>query len=410
MMEIYGLGGNCGISENQWLQLEVWPMRSKIEIPIIEQFQSIFDFTRHATVPDDWFVFISDIRGSTKAFESGRYKDVNIIGASSIIAVLNAAEDLEIPYIFGGDGATFLIPPQLKEKTSQALLATQQLARSAFDMDLRIGIVPVAELYAKGHQLKVARFRISECFTQAVISGNGLVAAEYLVKDPELGKTYALEANVDPVGNYTGLECRWLPVKSQNGEIVSLIVMSILHDPQEAQQCYREVIKTIEEIYGSKDSYRPVSENGLKLSNNINDYLGESKVRTFPGKSRLLYQIVAYCVTRVADLAWNVFGMSFGKIYKRELVANCDYRKFDGVLRMVLDGAPHQRERLQFFLEQKFKKNEIVYGIHNSDHALLTCLIFDRSQKHLHLVDGGDGGYTLAAKKMKAAMKNKASQ
>jgi hypothetical protein len=61
-------------------------------------------------VPDDWVVVLSDVRGSTAAIRAGRYKDVNLVGASSITAVCNAMKGIDLPYVFGGDGATLLAP------------------------------------------------------------------------------------------------------------------------------------------------------------------------------------------------------------------------------------------------------------------------------------------------------------
>jgi hypothetical protein len=43
----------------------------------------------------------------------------------------------------------------------------------------------------------------------------------------------------------------------------------------------------------------------------------------------------------------------------------------------------------------------LVYGLHVSKHALMTCLVFDRFGKQVHFVDGSGGGYALAAKQMK---------
>lgn len=60
--------------------------------------------TRLSPMPPDWYIIITDVAGSTKAIEAGRYKDVNILGACSIISILNIAGDLDIPFIFGGDG------------------------------------------------------------------------------------------------------------------------------------------------------------------------------------------------------------------------------------------------------------------------------------------------------------------
>ena len=58
------------------------------------------------------------------------------------------------------------------------------------------------------------------------------------------------------------------------------------------------------------------------------------------------------------------------------------------------------------YLEKKFQEGRLVYGFHVSDRALMTCLVFDRDGRQVHFVDGADGGYALAAKKMKERMKS----
>jgi len=83
------------------------------ELPVLDNFLDITNSKNFKSVPNDWYVIITDIIGSTKAIESGKYKAVNLIGACSIVAVLNIAENLRIPFIFGGDGAAILIPPSL---------------------------------------------------------------------------------------------------------------------------------------------------------------------------------------------------------------------------------------------------------------------------------------------------------
>jgi hypothetical protein len=39
--------------------------------------------------------------------------------------------------------------------------------------------------------------------------------------------------------------------------------------------------------------------------------------------------------------------------------------------------------------------------LHISTEALVTCLIFEREGGHLHFIDGANGGYALAANKLK---------
>jgi len=81
-----------------------------------------------------------------------------------------------------------------------------------------------------------------------------------------------------------------------------------------------------------------------------------------------------------------------GRGYRNELRDNTDYRRFDDTLRILLDCEPSQADAI-----------EAAHGVHRSDSALMTCLVFnlDKSE-HIHFVDGSDGGFTAAAKNMKA--------
>ncbi len=48
--------------------------------------RQICDAHHYTEVPDGWVVVITDVEGSTKAIEAGRYKDVNLVGAATITA------------------------------------------------------------------------------------------------------------------------------------------------------------------------------------------------------------------------------------------------------------------------------------------------------------------------------------
>ena len=60
-------------------------------------------------VPRDWYVVMTDIKGSTKAVFSGRHEDVNLVATGSIVSVLNIAYGLNVtvPFFFGGDSGRF---------------------------------------------------------------------------------------------------------------------------------------------------------------------------------------------------------------------------------------------------------------------------------------------------------------
>ncbi len=71
-------------------------------LPLLTDLTEITHAQNFVVVPADWFILISDIIGSTNAIAAGGYKDVNLIGACSIISILNIAKEIEIPFIFGG--------------------------------------------------------------------------------------------------------------------------------------------------------------------------------------------------------------------------------------------------------------------------------------------------------------------
>ena len=85
------------------------------ELSPIEDYRQICDLSLYRDVPVNWVMLLCDIRGSTKAIENGRYKEVNFLGAACITALLNKFKGVQLPYVFGGDGATLLIPEEFKE-------------------------------------------------------------------------------------------------------------------------------------------------------------------------------------------------------------------------------------------------------------------------------------------------------
>ena len=101
-------------------------------------FAEVSDPARYVAAPDDWIVVLADIKGSTQAARAGRYKDVNLVGAACITAALNVTRDLDLPYAFSGDGATVLIPPEVRDVVAVALRRTRRLAANRFGLELRV--------------------------------------------------------------------------------------------------------------------------------------------------------------------------------------------------------------------------------------------------------------------------------
>ena len=88
--------------------------------------------------------------------------------------------------------------------------------------------------------------------------------------------------------------------------------------------------------------------------------------------------------------------------YANSMGRHSDYRKFDDMLRMVIDCSKAQAEKLQSLLESLHQQGEIDYGVHLANETLMTCFFHGPGEgQHIHFVDGADGGYVMAAKQLK---------
>ncbi len=374
------------------------------QISPFTEFDSFADTVLYAPLPDDWYVVITDVRGSTKAILNGQYKQVNAIGAASIMALLNAATPILIPYVFGGDGATVCVPPSTKTAVQAALAATKKMAKEEFNLDLRIGMVQMGEIAAANHQLLIGKFQPSPHYQQAMFWGDGLTYAEELIKDKRENNPYLLSDEIVPNGSFEGFECRWNEIPSPYEETVSILVKGIEGNKKEV---YTAVSQGILDIYGQEQQHHPIRDENLSLSLSPQTLYGETVIRTAfqPKWKRLLYQFKLWGLILLGKLfmarGTQTKTTDWG-IYRQMLIANSDYRKFDETLRMVLSGTAVQQQQLRTFLEQWRQEGKIIYGIHANKSALMTCLIFDYAANHVHFLDGSDGGYALAAKEMKA--------
>jgi hypothetical protein len=77
------------------------------------------------------------------------------------------------------------------------------------------------------------------------------------------------------------------------------------------------------------------------------------------------------------------------------------------MIKMVVSSNYKQTKQLENYLYNEFSNNNLYYGIHKADAALMTCLVFQRDGKHIHFVDSANGGYAMAAKQMKKQIKDK---
>jgi hypothetical protein len=377
------------------------------DLPLRTEFGDVGRPGSYTPLPDSWHVVMCDVRNSTAAVESGRYKSVNTLGAAVITAMLNAAGSTQIPFVFEGDGAMLCVPPELLDDARAVLLRTRELAESSFALDLRIATLPVARIREAGADILVGRFRVSENYVQAMFAGGGMAFADRYMKDPATAPLCRVEAgSIRPAGNFDGLECRWQDIPSRHGETVSVMVKVLVDDVEEGGRIYREVVAKVREIYGADDDCHPVwppnlafTFSGRRLGNEVGVRAAERGAW-----GRWLYLMRTRAIVL---LGWFLirFGVRTSETdwgrYKTILARNSDVRKFNDCFRQILAGNAAQREALTAWLDGRFARRELVYGAHVADRAQMTCLVFDYSGRHLHFIDGADGGLSMAAKALK---------
>jgi hypothetical protein len=382
------------------------------ELAILPTFEAAADGSRQVEIPDDWFVIVTDIAGSTKAIEQGRYKDVNTVGAATIMAVINVDRDIEIPFIFGGDGATVAIPFCMVEGARRALLGAKEMARDAFNLDLRVGLIAAGDIYRQNLWLRIAKYRHSDKITQTSISGFGWVWAESVLKNPDTRSRYEVvpQQGVEPAADFTGFECRWNPVPAVKDFKLAMIVQCMLKNPEDHFRIYAKVLRQLKETYGDVGEYHPLRIANLGLTYDPRKLMAESRVyATGHGLLHLMFKLLSLLVISfIGNLAFSR-NLKIGKVrwggYRREVVENSDFRKFDGALKMVVDSSIGQEAEFRAFLDRLQADGDLVFGMHRSRFAIMTCLVFTPGQDHAHFVDGSDGGYALAAKELKAKLK-----
>jgi hypothetical protein len=278
---------------------------------------------------------------------------------------------------------------------------------------LRVGAVPIAGIRARGADLGVAMFELSPGNRCAMFSGGGAALADRLVKGDTDGAHGLGEADDRPP-DLEGLSCRWEPLAARHGHMVCLLASAIPEDPRTRARIYGDLIAAIERILQPNiETARPVRADNMRFRWPPRG-LGLETTATRGSRPRWAHALALGAQSlfqAIAERFDRKIGDYHAPVYRVELRANSDYRRFDDVLRLVLDCTPDQRQAIEERLADAHARGDIVYGTHRSDAALMTCLLFDlEDSRHLHFIDGADGGFTYAARAMKTRIAGRAEQ
>jgi hypothetical protein len=99
------------------------------------------------------------------------------------------------------------------------------------------------------------------------------------------------------------------------------------------------------------------------------------------------------------------FNSSRGKQYLADLVQLTDDLVLDGKINTVISGTREQRLLLQAKLQKMEDDQMILFGLSVSDASVISCYVRDMYLKHIHFVDGVDGGYTKAGIMLKEKLR-----
>ena len=414
-------------------------------------------------VPGSWSVVITDVVGSTRAIEEGRYRLVNSLGAACIIAAVNAARsphDLRgFPFVFGGDGTTLLLPASYMPRVLPPLAELRTRARENMGLELRVGCVPMADLIGAGHSVTVGlldqckmrkckcRGRYEEMESSSagfvpVLRGSGLEVAEQWVKGSSKYEVADASAGAEAVLSLDGIGGR----VSQD---------AVAEDPQgrQADKVKRLIdglvcpLRPFETTKGADGTMLAVLavplgsvEQQIKTWLEIQRFISSEVSDPIPIHPALMAQqgkmgkagIPQYDVRIAASLstkswgarAWERVKLSAKMNGLMRLMALCcfppeakaelgavmathtDWFKIDGALRMVLNLSARECAAVLAFLEKLHKGRRICYGFHKDRFAQVTCYVpADGGHNHFHMIDVCSGGYCAASVQLKQQLK-----
>ncbi|WP_041567137.1 DUF3095 family protein [Nonlabens dokdonensis] len=351
-------------------------------------------------VPDSWNIIVTDVENSTKAISEGKQQVVNLAATGSIVACLNISREagIEIPFFFGGDGATIIVPDEILEECLFALQLHQERCSISFEFYLRVGHRKVGAMIENGGSLKILKYKRNDLHIMPIILGDALQMAEDAIKSNKQEITAKdLPYNL----NLEGMECKWDKIKPprNENEILTLIIQATTVAHQ--SKVYSKVLKKIDEIYGEDVIRHPITAKRLKMVHKLSRLKDEVKMKF----DQITTTKLAASWWRTVMGSWFTKYTSSGRNYLNDLIQLTETLLLDGAINTVISGKQSQREQLLDYLDRLEDNGSIVYGFYCSTSSILSCFVTAIDDYHIHFLDGDNGGYTQASKVLKPKLR-----
>jgi hypothetical protein len=376
------------------------------ELPCLGSLEEAVDPANLHPLPADWAFLATDVVNSTALIDSGQYRNINLTAAACITSVTNALDRMDFPFVFAGDGAHIACP---QSRAGEALIALQAVARRVqrmFGIQLRVGGFRMDALQDVGMEIRVGKTPLAPDLFQAVFWGTGVSGIEHELRMN--ARSLELPAGL-PEPDLTGLECRWKQVPSSKDEVMNVLVEAAPGHP-DPTALYRWVLEWVHSCVGSREERHPIRKDLLSLQLNPGGARLEVDIREgnkpwWKKAVRRQWNALENTVgTYLMQNKKTFKGVDWGK-YLEDVTRFNDSEKFNGMLAMLVVCHRAEGKLLEEALEEKFQAGELVYGLHSSKTSIITCMVFDNYKRHVHFVDGADGGYAMAARALKQRIK-----
>jgi Protein of unknown function (DUF3095) len=370
-------------------------------LPPLRSESDTFDPAQYGAAPNDWLLVGTDIENSTDSIAKGGHKEVNFVAAASIAALKNLCFPVSIPFLFGGDGSFVMVPGERAAETRIALARLRGLAAREFKLALRVGLIAVEDIRRFGSDVLVGRYEPSPGNSFGVFRGGGVGLLDGALKSgvkSELASLAAISDSLDDGGvlDLSGLSCRWNDLRSTRGKMVTLII----HGAADSAEVYAAVMGFAAQFGDS----RPVRPDTLTTRWPPKDFMVEAHARR--GHRPLAFAAAQVLMEALFSHLLFARGRPFFGFdplrYRDEIATNTDFCKHDDTVNFVIDCPVEGISAIRGYLDERAARNELRYGMHLSETALMTCLVSSAPQgRHIHFIDGGLGGYTAAAQVLK---------
>jgi len=367
------------------------------------------DEKRFVPLPHTWAVLMVDVKGSTEAVRLGFHHEVNLAATGAIVAVKNRLRELDpshkVPYFFGGDGATFLVPEDLLAELLEVLDRYKLHISNRIRLALKVGAYSMQGVNDNGHTVKIAKIAVNDLLTLPIVLGTGIKYAEKVIKEL-LADEEEIEQNSVETVNLQGMECRWDEIAPPHQEDKVICLVAYCQEEAKQGEVYAEILRAIDENIGDYNSRQPISGARLKLDLAIGKLRKEMEAKLAGFTFWDLFK----------EWVLTLFGLYYfkytnnGKAYLKTLTQLSHTVMFDGTLNCVLSGDVNGVDSLTKSLDALEQKGAIYYGLHVTHASVMSCYVVDKERDHAHFVDGAEGGFTKAAMALKVKMGGKLSK